>query len=95
MPVVHPADIWQETGRWYEVGAEMARFKDRAQRDMVLGMTHEEVIADLIRARHGRDSVLIPNGVEPAQLNPATDELERFRRAVLFNQPFEGRCWRL
>jgi prolyl-tRNA synthetase len=49
MPVVHPADIWQETGRWYQVGAEMARFKDRAQRDMVLGMTHEEVIADLIR----------------------------------------------
>src|SRR5215468_5557020 len=49
MPVVHPADIWQETGRWYAVGAEMARFKDRAQRDMVLGMTHEEVIADLIR----------------------------------------------
>jgi prolyl-tRNA synthetase len=49
MPVVHPADIWKETGRWYEVGAEMARFKDRAQRDMVLAMTHEEVIADLIR----------------------------------------------
>ena len=47
MPVVHPADIWQQTGRWYEVGAEMARFKDRAQRDMVLGMTHEEVVADL------------------------------------------------
>ncbi|MBM3225256.1 MAG: proline--tRNA ligase, partial [Candidatus Tectomicrobia bacterium] len=49
MPVVHPADIWQHTGRWYQVGAEMARFKDRAQRDMVLGMTHEEVIADLVR----------------------------------------------
>ncbi|MGE3542199.1 MAG: proline--tRNA ligase [Candidatus Tectimicrobiota bacterium] len=49
MPVVHPADIWQDTGRWYQVGAEMARFKDRAQRDMVLGMTHEEVIADLVR----------------------------------------------
>lgn len=49
MPVVHPADIWQKTGRWYEVGAEMARFKDRAQRDMVLGMTHEEVVADLVR----------------------------------------------
>lgn len=49
MPVVHPADIWQATGRWYQVGAEMARFKDRAQRDMVLGMTHEEVIADLVR----------------------------------------------
>lgn len=49
MPVVHPADIWKETGRWYQVGPEMARFKDRAQRDMVLGMTHEEIIADLIR----------------------------------------------
>jgi prolyl-tRNA synthetase len=49
MPVVHPADLWQETGRWYQVGPEMVRFKDRAQRDMVLAMTHEEVIADLIR----------------------------------------------
>jgi prolyl-tRNA synthetase len=49
MPVVHPADVWKETGRWYEVGPEMARFKDRAQRDMVLAMTHEEVIADLVR----------------------------------------------
>lgn len=49
MPVVHPASVWQETGRWYQVGAEMARFKDRSQRDMVLGMTHEEVIADLVR----------------------------------------------
>lgn len=49
MPVVHPADIWKQTHRWYEVGGEMARFKDRADRDMVLAMTHEEVIADLVR----------------------------------------------
>jgi len=49
MPVVHPAEIWKETGRWYQVGPEMARFKDRADRDMVLGMTHEEVVADLVR----------------------------------------------
>ena len=49
MPVVHPASLWQETGRWYQVGPEMARFKDRADRDMVLAMTHEEVIADLVR----------------------------------------------
>ncbi len=49
MPVVHPADMWKQTQRWYEVGGEMARFKDRADRDMVLAMTHEEVIADLIR----------------------------------------------
>ncbi len=49
MPVVHPAELWQETGRWYEIGDEMARFKDRAGRDMVLAMTHEEVVADLVR----------------------------------------------
>jgi prolyl-tRNA synthetase len=49
MPVVQPADVWKETGRWYQIGAEMARFKDRADRDMVLGMTHEEVVGDLVR----------------------------------------------
>jgi prolyl-tRNA synthetase len=50
MPVVHPADIWKESGRYYSVGPEMARFKDRADRDMVLAMTHEEIIADLTRS---------------------------------------------
>ncbi len=49
MPVVHPADIWQETGRWYQIGSEMGRFKDKNDRDMVLSMTHEEVVADLVR----------------------------------------------
>lgn len=49
MPVVHPASVWKETNRYYEVGAEMTRFQDRAGRDMVLAMTHEEVIADLVR----------------------------------------------
>ncbi|HAI21184.1 MAG TPA: proline--tRNA ligase [Clostridiales bacterium UBA8153] len=49
MPVVHPAEIWQESGRWYEVGPELARFKDRGGRDLVLGMTHEEVVTDLAR----------------------------------------------
>ncbi len=49
MPVVHPAELWQETGRWYQIDAEMGRFKDRSGRDMVLGMTHEEVVADLVR----------------------------------------------
>ena len=49
MPVVHPADIWKETNRWYEIDAEMGRLKDRNGRDMVLAMTHEEVVADLVR----------------------------------------------
>ncbi len=49
MPVVNPADIWKQTGRWYQIGSEMGRFKDKADRDMVLAMTHEEVVADLVR----------------------------------------------
>ena len=49
LPVVHPAEIWQESGRWYSIGSELARFTDRAGRAMVLAMTHEEVIADLLR----------------------------------------------
>lgn len=50
MPVVNPADIWKETGRWNQIGAEMGRFKDRSDRDMVLAMTHEEVVTDLVRS---------------------------------------------
>jgi prolyl-tRNA synthetase len=49
MPVVHRAEIWQETGRWYQIGNEMGRFKDKNYHDMVLSMTHEEVIANLVR----------------------------------------------
>jgi prolyl-tRNA synthetase len=49
MPVIHPAEVWQETERWYQIGSEMGRFKDKSGRDMVLSMTHEEVIGDLVR----------------------------------------------
>jgi prolyl-tRNA synthetase len=49
MPVVQPADLWKESGRWYSIGAEMDRFTDRNDHDMVLAMTHEEVVADLVR----------------------------------------------
>ena len=44
MPILHPAEIWQETGRWNEIGDEMFRLKDRGGRDMCLGMTHEEIV---------------------------------------------------
>ncbi|MHB8792174.1 MAG: proline--tRNA ligase [Thermoleophilia bacterium] len=44
MPVLHPAEIWQQTGRYDVIGEEMFRLKDRSGRDMVLGMTHEEVV---------------------------------------------------
>ena len=49
MPVVQPADLWQESGRWDEYGPELLRVKDRHQRDFVLGPTHEEVITALVR----------------------------------------------
>jgi prolyl-tRNA synthetase len=49
MPVVHPADLWRESGRYAKIGPEMVRFKDRGGRDMVLAMTHEEVVTDLLR----------------------------------------------
>jgi len=54
MPVVHPADVWRTSGRYDTVGPEMGRFKDRAGRDMVLAMTHEEVVglllADIVKS---------------------------------------------
>jgi prolyl-tRNA synthetase len=49
MPVVQPADIWMESGRWFQIGSEMGRFKDKSNHDMILAMTHEEVVADLAR----------------------------------------------
>ncbi|MBI9080936.1 MAG: proline--tRNA ligase [Pseudodesulfovibrio sp.] len=49
MPMVQPADLWVETGRWDYYGKELLRLKDRHGRDYCLGPTHEEVITDLIR----------------------------------------------
>lgn len=49
MPVVQPADLWEESGRWEEYGPELLRIKDRHHRDFVLGPTHEEVVTALVR----------------------------------------------
>jgi prolyl-tRNA synthetase len=49
MPAVQPAELWQESGRWEQYGPELLRFKDRHQRDFVIGPTHEEVITDIAR----------------------------------------------
>ena len=49
MPVVQPAELWRETGRWEKMGPELARFQDRHERDFCLGPTHEEIITDLFR----------------------------------------------
>lgn len=49
MPAVQPAELWQESGRWTFYGPELLRFKDRHERDFVIGPTHEEVITDFAR----------------------------------------------
>ncbi len=49
LPALHPAEIWQESGRWSAIGDEMFRLKDRKRADMCLGMTHEEVFTTIAR----------------------------------------------
>lgn len=49
MPMVQPADLWQESGRYEKYGPELLRFKDRHERESCLGPTHEEVITDIAR----------------------------------------------
>jgi prolyl-tRNA synthetase len=49
MPVLHPAELWQQSGRWKTVGKELMRAKDRHERDLVLGGTHEEIVTNLIK----------------------------------------------
>ena len=49
LPALHPAEIWQESGRWDAIGGEMFRLKDRKGTDMCLGMTHEEVFTTIAR----------------------------------------------
>src|SRR6202008_3684804 len=49
LPALHPAEIWQESGRYDAIGDEMFRLKDRKNADMLLGMTHEEVVTAIAR----------------------------------------------
>lgn len=49
LPTIHPAELWQESGRWDEYGPDLMRMKDRHDRDFCLGPTHEEVITDIVR----------------------------------------------
>ncbi|MCB0195256.1 MAG: proline--tRNA ligase [Anaerolineae bacterium] len=49
MPVINPAEIWQQTGRWESVGPALVRYRDRNERDMCLAMTHEEALSDILK----------------------------------------------
>ncbi|MFN3567360.1 MAG: proline--tRNA ligase [Caldimicrobium sp.] len=67
MPLVQPAELWKETGRWEAYGKELLRFKDRKEHDYCLGPTHEEIITDLIRKeiKSYRDLPLILYQIAP------------------------------
>jgi len=83
MPVVHPADIWKASGRYQAIGPELGRFKDRNGRDMVLAMTHEEVVglllADIVRSATAR---LFSNGLDPLEVIRWKDIHEDLEQAV-------------
>jgi prolyl-tRNA synthetase len=49
LPVIHPGELWKESGRWFQIGEDMFRLKDRRQGDYCLGMTHEEVFTAIAR----------------------------------------------
>ena len=75
MPVVQPADLWEESGRWEEYGPELLRIKDRHQRDFVLGPTHEEVVTALVRMK----SVAMATSTEfISNSNQVRDEVKLF-----------------
>ncbi len=50
MPIIQPAELWQESGRWHVYGKELMRLTDRHENDFCLGPTHEEVVTDVIRS---------------------------------------------
>ena len=77
MPVVQPAELWQESGRWSQYGPELLRFKDRHERDFVAGPTHEEVITDIAR----RELQELPPAA--GELLPDPDQVPRRGAAAL------------
>ena len=85
MPVVQPADLWRESGRWQAIGPELARFRDRGERDMVLAMTHEEALTDLLR-RQVRSYRQLP--VVLYQLQPKFRDEPRARGGLIRAREF-------
>ena len=49
MPMVTPAELWEESGRWAQYGKELLRIRDRKDNEFCLGPTHEEVVTDIVR----------------------------------------------
>ena len=89
MPVINPAELWQESGRWDEIGDEMFRFKDRKGADMALAMTHEECVTWLaareIRSLQAAAAALVPHPDQGARRGAAQE-----RRAAHARVHHEG-----
>ena len=71
MPAVHPAELWQESGRWEEYGSLLLRMSDRAEREYCFGPTHEEVMTDVAR-RELRSYKQLPINWYRSRRNSAT-----------------------
>src|ERR1039458_5032914 len=67
MPVVNPAELWKKTHRYFDIGQELIRFKDRRDREFVLAMTHEEVVTDIVKqfVRSYRDLPFMLYQIQP------------------------------
>src|SRR5690606_24546591 len=50
LPIIQPAELWHESGRWFDYGQEMFRLQDRHGREFCLGPTHEEIVTDVVRS---------------------------------------------
>ncbi len=77
MPVLHPAELWQKSGRWDVVGKEQMRMKDRHQRDLVLGGTHEEVVTWIVRGEL-RSYRQLPKNIYQIQVKFRDEKRPRF-----------------
>jgi len=99
MPVLHPAELWQKTGRWDVVGKEQMRMKDRHLRDLVLGGTHEEVVTWIVRGEL-RSYRHLPKNLYQIQVKFRDEKRPRFglmrgrefimKDAYSFDVDFEG-----
>ena len=77
LPILMPAELWMESGRWNQYGPELFRQKDRHQRDFVLGPTHEEAITDLVR-NHVRSYRDLPQNLYQIQIKFRDEIRPRF-----------------
>ena len=69
-PVVMPASLWQESGRYESIGKEMVRFNDRSGSPLVLGMTHEEAAVQLVRGLRTESHKISVHGVSDSDQVP-------------------------